>query len=106
MMSVNVAIDKSYLLNFVQAAGWDVDHAEIEVEGTEEEPRFIYRIPYDATAEGFKYEEKMLDAFNEYMAEEANAQGWGVNGIPYFFTEIQLKPEWIELVAVYYVLRY
>ena len=52
-MRRDVEFDKKYLLNFVQAAGWDVDHAEIEVEGTEEEPRFIYRIPYDATAEGF-----------------------------------------------------
>lgn len=105
-MRRDVEFDKKYLLNFVQAAGWDVDHAEIEVEGTEEEPRFIYRIPYDATVEGFECSEKILDTFNEHIQDEAHVQGWGVNGIPYFFTEIQLKPEWIELVAVYYVLRY
>lgn len=105
-MRRDVEFDKKYLLNFVQAAGWDVDHAEIEVEGTEEEPRFIYRIPYDATVEGFECSEKILDTFNEHIQDEAHVQGWGVNGIPYFFTEIQLKPEWIELVAVYCIIKY
>ena len=105
-MRRDVEFDKKYLLNFVQAAGWDVDHAEIEVEGTEEEPRFIYRIPYDATLEGFECSEKILDTFNEHIQDEAHVQGWGVNGIPYFFTEIQLKPEWIELVAVYCIIKY
>ena len=101
-MRADVNIDKRYLLNFVQVAGWDVDHAEIEVEGTEEEPRFIYRIPYDATAEDFECTEKMLDTFNEYMAEEADAQGWGVNGIPYMFTEVRQEAECIILIAEYY----
>ena len=105
-MRRDVEFDKKYLLNFVQAAGWDVDHAEIEVEGTEEEPRFIYRIPYDATVEGFECSEKILDTFNEHIQDEAHVQGWGVNGITYFFTEIQLKPEWIELVAVYCIIKY
>ena len=43
----------TYLLQFVNDPdGWDMDHVQIGVDGTEDEPRFSYLIPCDEKAEG------------------------------------------------------
>ena len=91
------------LVRFIgRPEGWNVDHAEIEMEGTEEKPRFIFRIPYDATVEGIECNEKMLDSFDENIATESFTRNLGINGIPFVFREIRQEPEYIVVVAEYF----
>ena len=93
-MNSNILTDGTSVLRFIGTPeGWDVDHAEIEVGGTEEEPRFIYRIPYDATVEGFECNEKMLDTFDANITNECFTRHLGINGIPFVFREIRQEPE-------------
>lgn len=104
MKSVDLEIAQAYLLRFIgEPEGWDMRHVNMEIEGTEEDPRLIYLISYDAAADGFECNAKMLDTFNEHIADEAHIQGWGINGIPYLFTEIRQEKGFIRLVAMYCV---
>lgn len=104
IMNVDLEIVQAYLLRFIgEPEGWDMEHVDMEIEGTEEDPRLIYLIPYDAAADGFECDAKMLDTFNEHIADESHIQGWGINGIPYQFTEIRQEKGVIRLVAVYCV---
>ena len=99
----DIIINGTYIRNFiVTPEGWDVDHAEIEVGGTEEDPRFIYRIPYDATVEGFECNEKMLDTFDANITNECFTRRLGMNAIPYVFREIRQEPEYIVVVAEHF----
>ena len=102
-MNSNILTDGTSVLRFIGTPeGWDVDHAEIEVGGTEEEPRFIYRIPYDATVEGFECNEKMLDTFDANITNECFTRHLEINGIPFVFREIRQEPEYIVVVAEYF----
>lgn len=99
----DIIINGTYIRNFIGTPeGWDVDHAEIEVGGTEEDPRFIYRIPYDATVEGFECNEKMLDTFDANITNECFTRRLGMNAIPYVFREIRQEPEYIVVVAEHF----
>ena len=102
-MKSNILTDGTSVLRFIGTPeGWDVDHAEIEVGGTEEEPRFIFRIPYDATVEGFECNEKMLDTFDANITNECFTRHWGMNAIPYTFRELRQEPEYIVVVAEHF----
>ena len=102
-----VAVDGDYLLNFLNSPeGWDVAHTKIEVQGPEESPIFIYRIPYRSRVAGFECNEKMLDTFNGNITMEAYAQGWGINGIPYLFKVILREPRHIILIAEHFVFQF
>ncbi len=93
----------TYLLQFVNDPdGWDMDHVQIGVDGTEDEPRFSYLIPCDEKAEGFVCNEKLLDSFDENVTSECYAMHKDVNHIPFLFTEIRKIGRFILLVAEYH----